>query len=244
MKKIAIILTVMFSIALFTNCEENDDTPAITGIDFVGFESDFQIGVDPTGNASQEVKVAISQSSGSDRTFNLSVNTDLTTADASAYSIPSSVTIPANSTVGSFLVDVVGSNVNPSGADVLVIELSSEAEGLFKSDPITLNLKQVCPYDEVIISFTFDAYPEEAYWQLYDSNDVFLEGDGYEGSDCYVELSTSVKTFCLPSGDYQFLMGDCYGDGGTGYTITYGDTVLYSSAGVSDSGEVITFSLQ
>ena len=209
MKKLVTLLSLIISIALFTNCQENDDTPAILGIDYVGFESDFQIGVDPNGNASQEVRIAVSQASGSDRTFNLSVNADMTTADASAYSVPSSITIPANSTVGSFMVDVVGANISSSGADVVVIEITSEAESLIKSDPITLNLKQVCPQPETMLQIVFDGYASESTWGVFDANDTLLfTGGGY--ADGLAEFST---TMCLSSGTYLFLITDSFGDG-------------------------------
>lgn len=239
MKKILTILTIMFSLALFTNCEKNDDSPAITGIDYVGFESDFQIGVDPTGTASSDVKVAVSKASSSPRVFNISVVSDMTTADASAYSVPSSVTIPANSTVGVFAVDVVGSNVNSSGDDILAVEITSEGSGLFKSDPISLNLKQVCPNPELILDITFDQYPDEVYWRILDSADelvaqsVTSNGDDpwgtYAGA---TQGSNEIKALCLPSGTYTFEMYDKFQDGGGPFTLTINGEVVFSSDGV------------
>lgn len=244
MKKLATILTLIFSIALFTNCEENDDTPAILGIDFVGFESDSQIGVDPGGSTSQEISVAVSQASGSDRTFNLTVNADMTTADASAYSVPSSVTIPANGTVGTFMVDVVGPNVSPSGNDVVVIEIASGAE--FISDPITLNLKQVCPNPELILDITFDNWPEEIYWRITDSGgSTLFESATPAGFGAYAGLTGGItRNMCLASGTYTFTIFDGFEDGAGPFTLSLDNgTVLASSDGGYGAGTSISITI-
>lgn len=243
MKKILLLLTAMFSLVLLTNCEENEETPAILEINYVGFESKPLIGVDPTSNATEEIKVATSNTTSTDRTFNIVVNTALTSADASAYTVPLSVTVPANSNIGTFNLDLVGPNINSSGSDILALDFVSQ-EGLSIGETMQINLKQVCPLNEVIVSFSFDTFPEEAYWQLFDnSNDEFIDGDGYAGNDCYVDLSATTKTFCLPSGEYRFVMGDCFGDGGTAFELSSGGTILASSAGVSGAGEIFIFSL-
>lgn len=245
MKKITTILAIVFGLMLFTDCKENDDTPTILGIDFVGFESDFQIGVDPTGNTSQEVKIAVSQASGADRSFNLSVNADMTTADPSAYSVPSTVTIPANSTVGSFMVDVVGANVNPSGDDVVVLDITNEAEGLFKSAPITLNLKQVCPNPELILDITFDNWPEEIYWRIVNAaGDTVFESATPAGFGAYDGLTGGIsRNICLASGSYTFNIFDGFEDGAGPYSLTFDGAVIYTSDGGYGAGESVPFTI-
>ncbi|WP_142783909.1 hypothetical protein [Changchengzhania lutea] len=245
MKKILSIFAIMISIVMFTNCSENDDTPAITSIDFVGFESDFQIGVDPTGTASSEVRVAVSQVSGSDRSFNIEVVEDMTTADASAYTVPASVTIPANSNVGTFIVDVVGSNVSSSGDDMLTVEITSQDENLFKSDPISLNLKQVCPYPETFLAITFDSYSEETSWEIYEASDT--DNPIYAGEYAAGETDASEK-FCLANGTYIFVIYDVYSDGiccnyGDGsYTLTNNGNII-KAGGSFGANEVTEFTL-
>ena len=161
MKKIISLFAILMVVFIFTNCEKNDDTPAITEIDYVGLESDFLIGVDPSGTATEEVTIATSQISSSDRTFNIAVDTDLTTADPSAYSVPASVTVPANTNIGTFNVEVIGPNVNPSGLDILAIGFTSQDDDLSVSEPISLNLQQVCQSNEVTLEIIFDNYPVE-----------------------------------------------------------------------------------
>jgi len=244
MKKIITLLTIMLSIVLLTNCEKNDDSPVITKIDYVGFESGFIVGVDPTGTLSQEVTIATSNISSSDRVFNVSVDADLTTANALAYSIPSSVTVPANSNIGTFNVDVIGPNVDPSGNDVLAIAFSSEENGLFLSAPINLNLKQVCPNPELILDITFDSWPEEIYWRIVDSSDnvVFESTAGAFGA--YDGLTGGItRPFCLAIGNYIFEIFDQFGDGAGPYTLTYDGNVIFSSDGAYGEGEAIPFTI-
>lgn len=243
MKKLIFSLAVVTSIVLFTNCEKNDDSPTILEIDYVGFEADFTIGVDPTGNMSQEVRVATSNKASSDRSFTIAVDTDLSTADPSAYSVPSSVTVPAGSNVGTFNVDVVGPNVDPSGDDQIVLVFTSDEEGLFISDPIVLGLEQVCPYPETFLDITFDNYSEETSWILEDSSNTVL----YSGSYGSGETSASTK-FCLPNGTYTFTIFDFYQDGicciyGDGsYTLTNNGTVI-ASGGSFGASEATEFTL-
>lgn len=238
MKRIITLCAIMLSLVVFTNCEKNDDTPAILDIDYVGLESGFTIGVDPTGTASQEVQIATSNTASTPRMFNIAVDTDLTTADASAYSVPSSVTVPANSNVGMFSIDVVGPNVSTSGNDILAIGFTSPDDGLFISDPISLNLKQVCPNPELIVDITFDLYPEEVYWRILNSNDetVFdvasINGDAPWGAYADKEEGDSIsKAVCLASGTYTFEIYDKFQDGGGPFSLTINEETVFTSDG-------------
>ncbi|TXG38791.1 hypothetical protein [Seonamhaeicola maritimus] len=244
MKRIITLCAIMLSLVVFTNCEKNDDTPAILDIDYVGLESGFTIGVDPTGTASQEVQIATSNTASTPRMFNIAVDTDLTTADASAYSVPSSVTVPANSNVGMFSIDVVGPNVSTSGNDILAIGFTSPDDGLFISDPISLNLKQVCPQPETILDFTFDDWPEEIYWVIEDAggNALYESAPGAYGA--YDGLEGGItRSICLAPGDYTFTIYDRFADGAGPYTISQGGTVLVSSDGLYGPGEARSFTV-
>jgi len=241
MKKIISLFAIMFSIVLFTNCSKNDDTPAISRIDYVGFESDFQIGVDPLGTTSREVKISTSQTSSSDRNFNIAVIDLTTTANPEAYTIPSTVIIPANSNVGAFTVEVFGPNVSSSEGDTLTIEITSGEVGLVKSDPININLKHVCPNPELFIDITFDQYPEEVYWRVLDSNDdkvlesLTSNGDdpwGAYDTDTATPGSNVIEAHCLASGTYTFEMYDKFSDGGGPFTLTVDGIDVYSNDGV------------
>ncbi len=240
----------MLFIAVFTNCEKNEDSLTIEDINYVGFESDRILGVDPAGTLSQELIIATSTTSSSDRTFNIEIDTDLTTADASAYSVPSSITVPANSNVGVFVVDVFGEEVNPSGEDILALGFIEE-EGLKISEPISLNLKQVCSAstpNALAIEIVFDDYPEEMYWVLEDANGIVDESAaGVFGA--YAGMTGGItQTYCLADGTYTFTVYDQYSDGmccdwGEGSYLLSGDGNIYASGGEFGFYESTTFTL-
>lgn len=243
MKKITTILTIMLCLILFTNCEKNDDSPVITNIDYVGFESGFIVGVDPTGTLTQEVEIATSNTISNDRTFNLIIDEDLTTADPSAYTVPTSVTVTSNSNTGTFSIDVVGVNINASGEDILAINLSSDEAKLFISNPISLNLKQVCPNPELIINITFDDWPEEIYWRIADASDntVFESAAGFGAYDGLEGGIT--KPLCLASGTYNFEIYDAFDDGAGPFTIEYNGETIFSSDGAYGEGTTVAFTI-
>ncbi|WP_299557137.1 hypothetical protein [Seonamhaeicola sp.] len=244
MKKILYIFTLMLSIVLITNCEENTDSAKILEINYVGFESKPLLGVDPTATATEEIKIATSNTTSADRTFNIVVNTDMTTADASAYTVPSSVTVPANSNIGTFNIDIVGPNVNPSGDDILALDFVSQ-EGLHIGATMEINLKQVCPNPELILDITFDGFPEEIYWRIRDSSDTTIfESATPAAFGAYDGLTGGIsRAMCLASGSYTFTIFDGYGDGAGPYSLTFDGEVIYASDGVYGDGESVSVTI-
>ena len=119
--------------------------------------------------------------------------------------------------------------------ETLTLAFTSK-EDLFVGDPITLSIKQICPYPETTLSITFDDYPEEQYWELYNANDELL----FEGGT-YPNETMFSRAFCLASGTYRILMGDTFGDGGGPFTITYNGNVLASGDGDHGFSKVTTF---
>lgn len=232
MKKFLTILAITLSICLCTNCEENEDAPAILELNYIGLESRPLIGVAPTASATEEIKVATSNTASADRTFNIVVNTDLTTADASAYSLPSSVTVPANSNVGTFNLDIVGPNINPSGEDILAIDFVSQ-DGLLIGATMQINLKQVCPNPELILDITFDDWPEEIYWRIVNAaGDTVFESATPAGFGAYDGLTGGItRNICLASGTYTFSMFDGFQDGAGPFSLTFDGEVIFSSDG-------------
>lgn len=242
MKKLLYTLVIIFSIL---SCEKNEEIPAITQIDYVGFESGFILGVDPTGTATETVRIATSNTSNNDRVFNLLVDTDLTTADIAAYTVPSTVTIPANNNVGHFNVEVVGENVNPVGDDILAIKITSEDESIFISEPISLNLKQVCPNPELILDITFDDWPEEIYWRIVDASDnTVFESATPAGFGAYDGLTGGVtRNLCLASGSYTFSIFDGFEDGAGPYSLIFDGEVIHSSDGSYGASESVSINI-
>ncbi|AXP79595.1 hypothetical protein CJ739_497 [Mariniflexile rhizosphaerae] len=208
MKKIKFLSLVTILLFVLNSCNVDDQEPV--NIDYVGFVSDFAIGVDPTGTKSQDVSIYATKTKNFDRTFSINIVPNLTTASATAYSIPSSVTIPAGSNTGSFSLNAIGENIKASGLDIVVIEIKSE-DKILLGEPIKLNLQQVCPYPETVLDIIFDGYGDETSWEIKDNSDTVLYSAAL-GTYTEGQVSASA-TFCLAPGTYTFTINDKYGDG-------------------------------
>ncbi len=79
-------------------------------------------------------------------------------------------------------------------------------------DEFTLNVIELCPFKEVILTITTDDYPDETTYELYDvsASPVLLqEGGPFDG----LEETDIPITFCLDTGSYAVVVYDSYGDG-------------------------------
>lgn len=229
-KKIKYHFIIPIGFMAILSCDSTNDFEGEI-LNWVVFERNTTITVDPGGSAEQTIKVYTSKIYDTDRVFNLIVDSDNTTANPDAYTIPASVTVPANSNSGSFNVSVLGENVDPEGEDILAITITSDTEEDLISEPIELRLEQVCPHPELLLNITFDSSPWDIYWRLLDSNyDTLFQSSSNWG---YYEGRTGsvVETFCLPSGTYWFQMFDAYQNGAGPFEITYDGEVLFSSDG-------------
>lgn len=234
MKKITYLLLITMSLFVFNNCADKID--GTEDLNYISFEStSYNFGVDLNGTNVRDVKIYTTQITGSDRTFTISVDTT-TTADAAAYIVPATVTVPANTNVGILSVSVSDINIGEAGKK-LVLAIGAQ-EGLFIGKKITLNIAQVCPYNEVIFAITFDSYPEETSWELFDSSDNVINSGGP-----YAGQSSLTKAFCLENGTYTFVIYDAYGDGSGPYRLTYNGTDLISSTGAFGASESTTFTV-
>lgn len=201
---------MFLSAGLFLSCEE-DDSPTV--VPHVSFEKNRIFGFDPGATtATHEIKVYATKSSGSDRVYSLVANQDLTTAAASDYTLPATVTIPANSREGSFSVTMKSSGIGK----VLAIDFvdADFADGTFKgAAPLTLTAKVVCPTNDVILELILDQYGQETVWELYQGTTLVATGGPYTQGAAGVTQPKKEFSFCLPDGDYTFFMYDLYGDG-------------------------------
>lgn len=226
MKNIKYLFLLVASVFFLNSCEEG--TPETSDLNYISFESTgMDLGVNIDGTSSYEITVYTTQVSGSDRTFSLMVDVDATTADAGAYDVPATVTVPANSNVGVFTLTL--NDVNIGDGKDLVIGLDVE-DGVFKGDATTISITQICDKNETFINITFDGYASETTWELKDASGATV-GSGGPYTDGLAK--TSIK-FCLPNGAYSFTINDAYGDGLT-YPST-GDIAI-----VSNGTEVVAF---
>ena len=103
-----------------------------------------------------------------------------------------------------------------------------------------------CSENEVVISITFDNYPEETSWSITNGGGATVASGGTYGSQA--DGSTLTITECLADGCYDFTINDAYGDGiccsyGNGsYTVSSGGSTV-ASGGSFTSSETTNFCL-
>lgn len=217
-------LLAMFALA-FVSCEEED----IETANRVSFENESVLIEVPRDAVDFErvVNVYTTSISSSDRTFAVNINEEESTLDASEYSLPSTVTVPANSNVGELILTV--SDVSLSfDAKTLSLELGSD-DATFTGNAV-LNVTERCDDTVVGLNLVFDDWAEEAYWEVYDLSGapVIIFSGGQGGAYDDLDNGEFDIEFCLESGNYGIVVHDTYGDGGTLYTVSSGETVLAS----------------
>ncbi|MGB5943702.1 MAG: hypothetical protein WBG71_12540 [Leeuwenhoekiella sp.] len=118
-----------------------------SGQTLVAFENTTsQLDVVINDEGSLTVNVDVTTISSMDRTFNIVVNMEETEVAAGAYTVPGSVTIPANSYNGSFTINAVDVDVEVAPKK-LVLSLVPPAGAVTGSD-LVIDVQQVCPLDE------------------------------------------------------------------------------------------------
>ena len=240
MKNIKYLFLLLATVFTLNSCE--DGMPETTALNYVTFESTaIDLGVNIDGTSSYEITVYTTQVSGSDRTFNLMVDTDATTADPGAYDVAGTVTIPANTNEGRFMVTL--NDVNIGDGKELVVKLDAD-KGVFTGEAATIFITQICDKNETFINITFDGYASECTWELFDSSDNLIgSGGGYADG----QASASTK-FCLENGNYTFNIYDSYGDGLTypnlgGVDIISNEQEVMSFDGNYGTGKSVDFTL-
>lgn len=212
------------SIGLLSGCIE--DTEFTKNLNYVTFEAtSLDLGVDVDGSTTHTIKVMSSNTSSSDRIFNILV-VNSSTADAAAYTAVQTVTIPANSNVGSF--ELILHDVNIDDGKTLVLSIGKE-DGLYTGKNLTINISQICSLNDVVLTINFDDWASECSWELLNAaSETIASGDGY--NDGLDKLSSR---FCLENGTYTFKIYDAYGDGlGDGNAqLSIGSTILFSVSG-------------
>lgn len=251
-KKSFYFLPLLSLFFLFTSCEDDSSTNNPLS-NYVGVEEAKFVGVLAGETKVVESKIYTTEISSEDRVFQLSVDTNLTTHSSDNYIVPSTVTIPAGSKEGTFQVSIIGNDINSNGNRIGLI--LSDFDGLNQNivfqnsvgskKRIVYNISEVCQTGttRVKLSMTFDSYPEETAWELYDSNNLLLSSGGFDTAGTSITgfpgEETYTNYFCLAPGNYTFVVYDAYGDGmytsatvqGTYSLKSLDDTVTYLSGG-------------
>ncbi|APG63885.1 hypothetical protein LPB136_00210 [Tenacibaculum todarodis] len=244
MKKYLSLLVLSIAFFTFTSCED-DSNATIQNIDFVSFETEsFNFGVDIDGANTNEFNVYTSKVTGADRTYSITVNESLSTADPASYTVPASIVVPSGSNTASFPIEIKDLNIGSDGK-TLVVEFA-EQDGISTGKEMILNISQICPLNDVKFSMVLDSWPEEVYWRLSDSaGNIIGTSSATPGFGGYAGMSGSIALdFCLPNDTYLFEVFDGYGDGAGAISISLADgTSLFSSDGAYGSGTSGSFTL-
>jgi len=221
-KYIKSIFCLCLTAVILTGCEADLDSELTS---FVAFETVPKFEVERNAMDTMDVIVASADVVGTDRTFALAVDEDATTLGA-VYSVPSTVTIPANSSTGTFTVTVTDDDMLGFDEQKLVISITQES-GLNVGEVLELLVLEQCLGAKVILELDFDAYAEEARFEIYDltGTPTIISTSAYGDFNGFNNTSLLFPN-CLDSGDYGIVVYDSYGDGGTTYTVTNGDEVL------------------
>ncbi|WP_028890717.1 DUF1735 domain-containing protein [Tenacibaculum sp. 47A_GOM-205m] len=241
MKKISKYLAILFIALSFSNCEDNIETSDLNYINFG--KALYSTGVDVGATTTFDVFVYTSTTSNSDRTFGVSIDEDATNAAAGSYSVPTSVTIPANSNEGVLSVQLSDVNLG-IGVNKLALKFDA-TEGLFIGGETAINYIQNCNEVTGTLDIVFDGYGSETSWELLDSEGgVVASAD--KGTYADGQASASIPVTLCGGRTFTFTIYDVYGDGlsypadGT-YTLTIGGTVKASGGGDFGSSESTNF---
>lgn len=243
MKKLIYLFFVSFAALSFSSCEESG-TEAL-GTSFASFESSkLDVGVEIGSETTKTIKVYTTNITGSNRTIDVMVEST-STADAGAYTVPATVTIPSGTNEGSLTVGV--KDVGLSEDKSLVLRLKG-SDNLSTGATLAINLSQLCPNSGIKLQMTLalDAYPEEGAWRIKDAAGVTVLASATPFAyGAYAGLSGSIVIKeCLPAGTYTFQFYDQYGDGGTAYNITANGVLVYNVTGAAyTTGGTVSFTI-
>ena len=222
------ILSALFALVVFTACDKDDanienvydeNADVQIGLGFTssevltscGWTLGTSTGVKVDGS-SMRIGVQSTAKATEDRTFNLTVNTDLSTGTSGHYTIGNLV-IPANTYNGIANIEFMDDGTLIDGVSydlVLDIELP-EGFTSHTSSTITLsyNKYQLCN-DYTLTMNEVDGWGSERTWEITDSDgDVVAEGGPYtDGSG-----EVFVETMTLEDGSHTLTMFDSFGDG-------------------------------
>ena len=231
LKSIFFISLTVLSLT-FLSCED-DNSGESSVSSYVGLENYQTVEIADGQTVTVEGRVIASNTSNTDRTFELVVDPS-TTHGAANYSLPATVTIPAGSTEGFYDVTIVGNSLVDGNKIVVTLAPTEGVNqattyGTFSNGVLTgvgtakstFNLYRPCANTRARLSITFDRYPEETAWELYDSSLNLIDSGGFDAAGDitgyavlgFPDRSTFSVVKCLVPGTYTFVIYDLYADG-------------------------------
>ena len=243
MKSIYKLVAAVFFLGTLVSCEQDlivfDAQNGQTAISFG--ETSYTLSV-PQEDLVLSIPVNVTTASSAARSFNVTV--DSTTGSAGEFTV-GTVTIPAGSYTGTLDVSFDWSAI--TGADgetkdvVLSISPGAGETAYFDTVSITYFREVIC--NDVLVSITFDNYPEETAWTIAEqgTGTVVASGGPYPGAS-----GTFEQTVNLPDGCYTYTINDAFSDGiccayGDGsYSVTC-SIITHASGGTFGASESTDF---
>lgn len=210
MKKFLFIFSIA-SLLFATSCSDDDKGQVPYGGKnaYLFVDPTLTLEVESTGDNTIEIPVGVLVKSSTERTFDVEVVADFTTATPDQYSIGASLVIPANSNRGFVRVTGVYSQILENDARVLALRLLAPEMILDGKDLHLLTLARACELNKVNLNFNFDGYGSEVTWEVRDaSNNVVRTGGGYADGQ-----TTAAEILCLDFGSYTLTVFDSFCDG-------------------------------
>ncbi|MGX1930585.1 hypothetical protein [Flagellimonas sp. 2504JD4-2] len=143
------IVSFITACALLVSCEQ-DRTIFNESQTFLKFnQSNLDLPIIIDGEGSAQVTINVSSISESERTFEVNIVEEETTAEAASYTV-GSIVVPPNSYEGTLTINGVDNNVT-TDPKVLVLSVPTSPD-LVASGNLTVSIFQVCPVDETLFT--------------------------------------------------------------------------------------------
>ncbi|WP_299012232.1 hypothetical protein [uncultured Polaribacter sp.] len=152
MKKISNnLICCLTAVLLLVGCGEREEVvfDAVNGQTLVAFSrttAELQIAIGATGTL--ELPVSVTTQSEIDRTFEVSVVAEESTASVTSYTV-NPIVIPANSFIGSITIDGVDDMNITTTPEKLVLKIT-EVEGIVPGGNLEIDVLQICPVAETL----------------------------------------------------------------------------------------------
>ncbi|MGJ8685031.1 MAG: hypothetical protein ACSHWW_10435 [Nonlabens sp.] len=159
MKKLLIL--GLLAATTLVSCDRDTElrvaSTSASGISTLSFDSNivnFPVEINSTNfSESVDVQVNVTNSSSSDRVFNVAVTAD-STADPVNYMVPGTVTVPAGMFNGTLTLTGQDTNLTTVATDI-VLELTTSDPNMTVAGTTTVRIFQSCPVDETLFVGTY-----------------------------------------------------------------------------------------
>lgn len=215
MKRITYLLLITMSVFVFSNCTK--ETKFTENLSYISFEAATPtIIVQKGGSTTTDIHIYTTQTSGSDRVFEVEVVEASTTASPDAYTVPATVTVPANSNDGTLMVTVSDNNL---GEDPVTLVLQVTGTDLLIGNQASLDLLLFCPFDPTLTIGSYHAVSDG--WGV-DGN-VTITADPADPRKVYVTGLETIDGVNEDKGPLPLIIND-------DNSVTVPKTILASSA--------------